>query len=173
MNNKKQCNKCLEDKDLAEFFSDKNSKDGRYSVCKKCKNAKTAEWRAKNRKRCADIAREWRKKNVEKDRWYNTVRYLRTRYKITPERYKELLDEHNHKCAICGGLESRNRRGIRMKLCIDHCHKTGKIRGILCSSCNSAIGYLRDDPSIIGKCIEYVEKYKALHEAADKTLRHS
>jgi hypothetical protein len=59
------------------------------------------------------------------------------------------------RCAICEAPPTRQ------GLCIDHCHETGVVRGLLCGNCNQAIGKLRDDPRIMRAAAEYVEKYQA------------
>jgi hypothetical protein len=58
-------------------------------------------------------------------------------------------------CGICGKATEPGRWG---NLHIDHCHKTGKVRGVLCSECNSAIGKLKDDPDLLRKAIVYLER---------------
>ena len=61
----------------------------------------------------------------------------------------------NNKCAICGNIFS-DRRHTQ----IDHCHKTKKIRGLLCIQCNSGIGMLKEDVDILKKAIDYINFYK-------------
>jgi len=81
--------------------------------------------------------------------------------KITLEEYAKLLEQQDHKCAICGLEEickdswhDRVRR-----LSIDHCHRTGNVRGLLCHSCNTAIGKFKDDIELLHKAIRYITKY--------------
>ena len=69
--------------------------------------------------------------------------------------YQKLLEAQNHKCAICGSPPPNNRK---TRLAIDHCHKTGKVRGLLCDRCNRSIGLLKDDVNILAKAIEYLNK---------------
>lgn len=59
---------------------------------------------------------------------------------------------HDGRCDLCGGDN-----GGRV-LCLDHCHRTGALRGFLCGSCNTAIGHLRDDPALIRAAADYVER---------------
>lgn len=66
---------------------------------------------------------------------------LRTRYGITPERYDEMLAEQNNRCAICGGTDVR---GTGANLSVDHNHRTGEVRGLLCQPCNLALGHLEE-----------------------------
>lgn len=77
-------------------------------------------------------------------------RLLRKKYKITVEEYERMLVAQNGVCAICEKQPSKRR------LHVDHCHKTGRVRGLLCSNCNTAIGKLNDDPALMLKAASYV-----------------
>lgn len=72
---------------------------------------------------------------------------------LTVEKHEAMLSTQGGKCAICKGATKYVRR-----LAIDHCHKTGKIRGLLCGNCNAGIGYFADDISRIAAAIEYLKK---------------
>lgn len=78
-------------------------------------------------------------------------KYQCKKYGITVEQYTELLHEQNNKCYTCG-IEPKD-----FRLNIDHCHKTGKIRKLLCHKCNHALGNANDDPNLLRKLAEYVE----------------
>lgn len=79
-------------------------------------------------------------------------RRLFWRYGITVKDYDSMLKSQGGVCAIC-------KRESRKRLYVDHCHTTGKVRGILCVSCNFAIGLMDDDISIIEKSIQYLQKW--------------
>lgn len=64
-----------------------------------------------------------------------------------------MLLAQNGKCAICGTLPEPGRL-----LCVDHRHSDGVVRGLLCDHCNTALGHLRDNPILMQKAIEYIEK---------------
>lgn len=70
--------------------------------------------------------------------------------------YVESFREQEGKCKICGREEWKQRNGRTMNLCIDHCHDTEKLRGLLCHQCNSAIGFLNDDPALVAKALGYL-----------------
>lgn len=77
---------------------------------------------------------------------------LKRKYGITPEDYETLLQQQSGVCAICLEVGTR-------KLSVDHCHRTGKIRALLCQKCNSAIGLLNEDTDLMRKAITYLETH--------------
>ena len=81
------------------------------------------------------------------------------RRKITLEYYQELIDQQNNKCAICNQEETRMNNGKLTRLCIDHCHSSGKVRGLLCHACNTAIGKFKDDISLLNSAILYLNSH--------------
>jgi hypothetical protein len=80
--------------------------------------------------------------------------YLNKLYGLTTEEYDAMLKARDFRCDICGESEQQDR-----SLAVDHCHRTGKVRGLLCQACNTAIGKLRDDPSLIRRAASYVERH--------------
>lgn len=98
----------------------------------------------------------YRQSNPEKFRGYE----LKKHYGISKEDYVKMLDDCGHKCAICKRSEDVEIRGKRIRLAVDHCHSSGEIRGLLCASCNRALGGFRDDVSILKSAISYLEKFK-------------
>lgn len=97
----------------------------------------------------AEYAREWRNNNPDKVK--NTE--LRARFGITLEDYNSMIEKQGGVCAICGKEEPYN----GYSLSVDHCHATGKVRGLLCSNCNRAIGLFKDSLEVIEKAISYLE----------------
>lgn len=106
---------------------------------------------ALERKRQASKA--WKDKNPDK---VLNKRY-KERYGITLDEYHKMLKEQNHKCYICG-IDEVDSRGHR--LCVDHCHFTGKVRHLLCHSCNCGLGHFKDDPDLLEKAAEYLRADK-------------
>jgi Recombination endonuclease VII len=80
------------------------------------------------------------------------------RFGITLADYEAILDIQGGLCAICGKSEVMKRNGRITWLCVDHDHKTGKVRGLLCKHCNVMIGHGRDDPALLRSAIAYLEK---------------
>ena len=176
----KQCSKCQVKKDCSDFDEDKSHKDGYASQCKECRK----EYKEKNKLHYTKLKRQWRKENPGKNkktlndyyyrhkdtitiknkekRQQNLIqirareRELRTksRYGITLEEKEALLEKQGGKCAIC-------RKKISGYLaCIDHDHKTGKARGLLCRNCNMVIGKIESE--LFPKFLCYLEQYKQI-----------
>lgn len=89
---------------------------------------------------------------------YHMKRKLVKRYGINEEIYQQILKKQEGKCAICGSKKATpiDYKNAPQRLAVDHCHKTGKVRGLLCFSCNRALGYLKDDITLLKKAIEYL-----------------
>ena len=145
----RRCQKCKDLKHLDDFFSRTSAKFHRSSYCKSCFVVINNEYKKNNKEKIKKI----KKKEYEK----NKERYLNGEYKrkygITIEVFKKMENEQNFVCAIC-----HQQNGSR-RLCVDHCHKTKKIRELLCANCNSVIGQSMEDPKILLKCIEYLKKH--------------
>lgn len=84
--------------------------------------------------------------------WSNRA-FRRKLYGLTLEQYKYLLEAQGGRCAICGTTDNSG-----VALGVDHDHKTGAVRGLLCDPCNVGIGGLRDDPALLASAIAYVER---------------
>lgn len=86
-------------------------------------------------------------------------RHLRLVWGITLEQYESMLREQKGVCKLCKRPETKimNRKdGKPHNLAVDHDHQTGRIRGLLCASCNTAIGHLREDPALLKRIIVYL-----------------
>lgn len=104
--------------------------------------------------RRAEYMRQWHAKNPTKYSEYARKRYLRSEYGLTPAQYQAMVEQQDGKCAIC----LRAPRG-RLPLHVDHSHSDGKIRGLLCSHCNAALGQMRDDVGVLKAAIQYLEQH--------------
>ena len=133
----KTCRKCNETKDLELFPTDKRNSDGRRGQCLECKR---------------EDARAYSKKNYKYDKAKDKDAKLKRAYGISYDTYLNMRDEQDGKCAICGKYEEASKR----QFAVDHCHDTGKVRGLLCSNCNTGIGNLNDDINMLNKAIEYL-----------------
>lgn len=108
----------------------------------------------KTKESWAAYMREYRIKNPDIVRNND----LKKKYGISLEQFEQLLLKQNSVCAICKEpetkLEWRSKRPL--PLSVDHCHETGKIRGLLCADCNRALGMFRDSPEVLLSAIKYV-----------------
>lgn len=96
----------------------------------------------------------WRKGQAEgKGARWNLHKNLKAKYGMTPADREALIEKHKGCCALCGVSVSFGRAG---SAAIDHCHETGKIRGLLCSKCNTAIAVLGDDVTGLERALAYV-----------------
>ena len=86
------------------------------------------------------------------------IKTWRRKFGLTQADYDALYVSQSGCCAICGILEAET-GGRWKRLCVDHDHKTGGIRGLLCPKCNLAMGLLGDNPKIIKEILVYLEKY--------------
>lgn len=83
--------------------------------------------------------------------------YNRNRQKKRLPQYDEMLAAQSGTCAIC---RQEEKSGRYKSLCIDHCHDSGAIRGLLCSNCNRALGLFKDSPQVMAAATAYLERSK-------------
>lgn len=160
MKKKKVCTKCGKKLYLSNFHKHKRSKDGRVESCKVCK-AKYAKghW-AENKERLQKQRRKYYAEhkveiaaaNARRDKKKGWAYRIMSCYGITAEQYYAMLKAQNGGCWICGSNPKKRR------LHIDHCHKSGKIRGLLCMRCNRALPWFSDSPERLHRAAEYLEK---------------
>lgn len=153
----KTCTKCGATKALKEFPKDKLKKDGHKPACKECYSVydKKRYWKDPEgqRKRVA----EYRESLTEEERYIrNRNTKLKQAYGISHDDYLLMLEKQNYKCACCG--KDNKDAGIK-GLVVDHNHITGKVRKLLCNHCNTALGLLKEDKTIINNLLKYVEEY--------------
>lgn len=124
-------------------------------------NARIAADKIKNpEKWIKEYKRQYRKiveKHGKEKR--NTLEIIRRRG-ITLDAYEEMFLKQDSKCAICNKAETRAGRtkGTVTRLCVDHCHKTNTVRGLLCHACNTAIGKFKDNVDLMEKAIRYLRR---------------
>lgn len=139
----KQCTSCKEFKPLTQFGNKSwTNKDGsvtstKRSHCRSCVNKSNLDRFHNNPKT----------KEAHKTASY---RHRIKSYGLSIEEYENKLKDQNHKCDSCGKEE---------KLVIDHDHITGKVRGLICHSCNIALGNVKDSVNILKRLIKYLRKH--------------
>ena len=125
----KRCNRCRIEKPLTEFGKDKRGKDGLLYQCKPCHNAR-------NRK------------------YYHQTdqinRQLKKTYGIDLAQKTQMYLDQNKTCQICEKEFHLN------KAFVDHCHTSGKVRGLLCSKCNTVLGFVNDSAETLQNAIKYL-----------------
>jgi hypothetical protein len=101
----------------------------------------------KEKRRAFNKARKEKNRNI----------YYKKRYGIDLQEYNQLLISQNNKCAICKIDENEIKHGRNTYFAVDHCHKTGKVRGLLCYKCNSVLGFVNDNIDNLVNAIKYLE----------------
>jgi hypothetical protein len=109
------------------------------------------KYRKTNKTKLDDRKKKWTLANKEKIAAY----HLKRTYGLSVEDYNSMLKIQKYKCATCGILDKDTQMG---KLFVDHCHKTGSIRGLLCSKCNSALGLVNENIEILTNLISYIKE---------------
>ena len=169
----KVCSGCNKRKPFSEFPLQRRRTDGYYNKCRECTNkgtirnradvAKDIKLQTKVCRLCGErkpfsefstgITSDGCDTYCKKCRSaVSSRRQILKKYNITEEEYQEIISRG---CEVCGSTE---------KLCIDHCHATGKVRGCLCSSCNFALGFMYDNPDNIIKLSVYIERADKVKE---------
>ena len=125
--NLRWCNKCADFQPTSAFGVDNAMSDGLATLC-----------------------RTHKKSLVRPHPNTNRIQNLKQRYGITPDDYAAMFTAQGGACAIC-------KRHPENKLAVDHCHTSGKVRGLLCMNCNQALGKFRDDTKIMEAAIAYLQ----------------
>ncbi len=145
INGRKRCTKCGEEKSLSDYYANpsKGNPNCLHSVCKSCQNKRHTEW---SRKEGKEISRRisqrgsWKKKGIN----------------LTQQEYDNKFKTQKGCCAICGVTQTK----LNCALAVDHNHKTGKVRGLLCAKCNYVVGAIESNGYRIPKAKVYLEKWE-------------
>ena len=158
----KVCSKCKRRLPTDMFYKDKTRKDGLRNKCKDC------DREIKRKYTQTPHAKKLRKINQKKyrqtlrgktvDKAVNRKHRLKREYNMTVKEYSTMLQQQNGVCAICGKSETHTNQGGVMPLSIDHNHKTGKVRGLLCARCNITLGFVKDNKNLLLKLAIYLEE---------------
>jgi hypothetical protein len=127
-------------------------------------NCKTCNVSLENKKTIKGECRRCYQKVYKKARANTPVAKAKRRrnkifakYKITMAEYEAMSRKQFGKCAICFALTKDVRYGV---LCVDHCHKTGKVRGLLCVECNTGLGRFEDKLQILSNAMDYLKAHQ-------------
>lgn len=112
-------------------------------------------WRRNNREKYIKSVKKYRDSHKNEIKNYK----LETNYGISLEIYNFLHKKQNGRCGICGNEESAKHSSTKntQKLAVDHCHRTNKIRGLLCQDCNRGLGKFHDDVLKLENAIKYLK----------------
>ena len=159
----KTCAKCGRNRPIDDFHKQKGG-DGHRSRCRDCINEQIRPlrkaWWQKHRATALKQNKSWKTANPDRVKatwksWYqkNRVRVInnwrKRKYGLSFEEYEKLITSQKGLCKVC--CEAA-------QLVVDHCHKSGAVRGLLCGQCNSILGFVREDISILQGLIIYLER---------------
>lgn len=135
MTKEQACRKCGLVQPLSNYRRSASSKGGYYKTCKACTYSQATS-------------------NKEKLTFSYWKHKLKKAYSLTPDDYYLMLQRQGGVCAICG---TSNPGAKKSYFCVDHCHHTGQVRGLLCSSCNIGIGNLKDSRRLLQSALLYLD----------------
>jgi hypothetical protein len=172
----KCCSRCKESKPRAAFAGNKAARDGLHAYCRECwaeyhqarqlakgKNVRPRVQAPEGHKFCRSCGEiephsEWHRNATASDGLPTSCKacrankgragHLKRQYGITEAERDELIASQAGVCCICLAAPAAH---------VDHCHKTGRVRGVLCFNCNSGLGLLRDDPEAMYRAADYLE----------------
>jgi DNA-binding transcriptional MerR regulator len=182
----KTCKKCEKVKPLSDYYKHSTGKDGHTNFCKRCcldgmkerydpkkraeyvqryysendhkVKARSKAWREKYPERYRQTLKNYTDEKKAKDPAAYKERArsyaLKRKYGITLEQYQQLLEKQNECCAVC----ERPAKDFPTSLAVDHDHKTGRIRGLLCTHCNYRMVAKHTDGNVLRKIADYIEQ---------------
>jgi hypothetical protein len=171
----KTCTRCKIERPIGQYSKDKSKKSGLRPYCKTCvkkrynaerEKHKTYSKRhyAENREKYRTYSKRHYEYNREKHKTYSKNYYLneknkykvatntrRRKYGISEDEFCRLVNQQNNCCGICS-------KKFDYTPSVDHCHRTGEIRGILCNRCNTGLGQFSDSPELLENAIKYLHR---------------
>lgn len=153
---KKPCIKCGRRLAPSGYRFDKRACT-RHDVCRYCEDGLESPGvlKQKNAEKARLKTREWQAQNPQKAKGIAIRRFWPdTDWKQALINYMTLFVDQDERCAVC----LRHQDEVPREFAVDHCHKTGKVRGLLCMTCNAGIGQLGDDPEVLRRATAYLEK---------------
>lgn len=163
---KKRCSVCRGIFPITEFHRDKSTSTGLASCCKACSRDAQVAYLAVN-PISMEVSRERRaRRDPEKVKAHQQRATLKARYGVTPEWLAATFEAQGGVCAACKLPETKTFRGRLRMLAIDHNHKTGDVRRLLCSACNTTLGLLGEDIGRIETAVLYLESHAKITSSA-------
>jgi len=149
----KVCTKCNKAQPINFFYKDRSKPSGYRPDCKTCSG--NTQKRNPNLKEKQKIYRQTHKNEIIHHK-------LKCTFGIGLPEFNDKLMKQNNSCAIC----RKNKDLFKRRLSVDHRHKTNRVRGLLCSSCNTALGLLKEDFTIINNLIQYLTDWNQREQTA-------
>jgi hypothetical protein len=134
----KTCTSCGEDKDVGQFYVRKGKPRPSCKACQK------------------EYEREYRERTGYSRNWEH---HLKSKYGITGQDYHDMAAAQNHVCAVCNRPETITYANKTRRLAVDHDHRTGKVRGLLCAKCNVMLGYARENSDYLASAMMYLREH--------------
>jgi len=142
------CSDCKHDKPEIDFSKDRATKSGLRSYCRDCASVRYKRDYSLRADYHKARSSKWAKENPERRKLIQKNADLKSLYGLSLERFEILLTKQGGLCCICC---------LPMKKpCVDHCHETGTVRGLLCTACNTGIGHLKHSPELLRSALGYL-----------------
>jgi hypothetical protein len=138
----KRCGSCRQILPDTAFYRSSRTKTGLHCYCKTCSSKKSSANK-----------RKWRRTAAGRAAY---KRYWLGRYGLSVEQYNAMLAAQGGRCETCPNAFDDTRSG---RACVDHHHATGKVRALLCGSCNAALGMAKENPVILRALARYLETH--------------
>ena len=153
----KICSKCKVSKEIEKFYKNPNTGKVRCD-CRDCVQKYRSEYesRLENKARKVIYNLNWRSKDPTRIRKSNKnarKNNLKRNFNLSLDDYNAMFQSQEGQCKIC----RTHQKDLKISLAVDHCHTTGKIRGLLCNKCNTALGLSGDNLEILQNMIDYLK----------------
>ena len=170
----KTCTKCKKLLPLENFHISKKTRDGLKCRCKNCRSEDAKFDRNKNKEKYLKKEAQRRIRNKESIRLSRRKYHQKTKdkrfayrleqvYGITITDYDNMYLDQNESCAVCFIEQDK----LHRRLCVDHCHTSGKVRGLLCDKCNRMLGQINDKIKVLKSAINYLKKHHPEQDLGD------
>lgn len=165
----KRCRLCGEVQPVSEFHRAAGMRDGHRNECKTCFRSIARKRYQADPQKAKDAVKRWQQENPERLRAYRAEYrnrperkramrdlYYRRTHGISADEFDEMYEAQAGRCAICGTTPAN-----QAQMHVDHHHASGAIRELLCSSCNQALGQMKEDPRLLRAAADYLERHAA------------
>lgn len=157
----KQCSKCKKTKKDSLFYK-RSGSESLHSACRDCEKKMAKDWYQRNPDYAKEKAKAWREDNPQKVARYRKENRLKSymgeikrKYGVSKDVFDAMLQSQSGKCLICNSDFLWSKRSNTPH--VDHCHISGKVRGLLCRRCNSSLGYFNDNPALFESAANYLK----------------